>query len=79
MASPVLSIVPRISPPPDPIAPQPWVEQVSDALAMALRELSDLETRIYAGEPCLALLRLLAERRVNGLRAQLREMGASRG
>ena len=78
MASPVLSIVPRIFPPPDPIAPQPWVEQVSDAHAAALHELTDLESRIWNGEPCLALLRLLAERRVNGLRAQLREMGVCR-
>ena len=60
-------------------APISWPEKVEAAHAAALHELTDLETRIYAGEPCLALLRLLAERRVNGLRAQLAEMGASRG
>jgi len=70
MSAPTLRIL--SSPPPE-TDPIPWADQLADALAAALLEHSNLETRIYLGEGGLALRRAQAERRVKALTTQLAE------
>lgn len=70
MSVSIVRSLPSPAPPPDPI-PLSWVEQLQDALAMALLDYSNIETLIYLGEGGLALRREQAEAKVNGLRAQL--------